>query len=89
LSLHLTELNALQLDMPALTLRAYRLRCRANVTRNPVRAQMLRTMSDAYMSFGLAQTHADFGVAHEAVEDLRQGGIRKLRRARALAKMGV
>jgi hypothetical protein len=92
MSLRLPELNALTLNVGGLCIRAYRLRCKADAAAERgagKRAFMLKTMSDAYMSYGLAQSHEDFGVESEKVEELRQGGVRKLQQARAIAKIGT
>ena len=48
---------------------------------------MLRLMSDAYMDYGLAQSHEDFGVEGGTVWALRASAIDKLRQARELVRM--
>ena len=87
MSQRLPEINALQCSMQECAVRAWRLNERARLARVGPRRDFLKTMASAYMSFGLAQSHEDFGVEAEKVSELRAGAYRKLQSARDLCRI--
>lgn len=77
-----TEAGLLRLNSDDCAIRARLLRDRRRAsTADPIRLRMLRLMEDAYLAFGLAKMHEEFG--SDRAPGLKVFGYQKLSEARS------